>query len=567
MDNVNATTEKLWSNSYGEFVKREIEIPDNLTLLDFFDNAYKQYSRRYAIENMGTYLSYKQLDELSKDFVSYIQNHTNLKPGDRFAIQLPNMLQYPVAILGLIRAGIIIVNLNPLYTPHEMEKHLQDSGAKGILILENFACNLSQITKKCLSLETILVSKPGDLQGFFKGAVINLVAKYIKKMIPQYDLRSFTFFSTALQLGSKSKYFIPRISSSDTALIQYTGGTTGVLKGAVITHKNLVANIMQIDEWAQGFIKKGEEVSLTALPLYHIFSFTVNFLFGLHYGKTMHLISNPREADKMLRHIADKKITFMTGLDTLYKAMINNKEFKPEIFANIKLAISAGVKLSSKVYDSWLKLNINLLECYGLTETSPAAVLNPFQQGFKKGSVGLPISNTFIKIIDELGHEQPLSASGEILIKGPQVIKEYYNNPLESENAIKDGWLYTGDIGFIDKDGFLIIQDRKKELINISGLKIFPGEVEEIVQQLDGVLECAVVGMTTEERERAVLFVVKKAEKSINAETIILHCKQFLTNYKIPSEIIFIDSLPKSTVGKVLKRELKLEKPDKDFPS
>lgn len=548
--------EKTWIGSYPDGVGEQIDVGEGSSLLDLFDQTFSKYGNLPAFSNMGKTITYEELDRYSLQVATYLSTRLNLKKGDRVAIMMPNLLQYPVCLYGILRAGLVVVNVNPLYTPHELEHQLRDSGASAIIILANFAHTLQQALTK-VSVKHIVVTKIGDMLPPLKGAIVNFVVKHVKKMVPPYQLRDHLHFKQLLG-GNTQQYRKPNLVSEDIAFLQYTGGTTGVSKGAVLLHRNVVANIMQAREWIKSSLQEGKETIVTPLPLYHIFSLTANcFIFG-SIGGLNYLITNPKDIPNFIKEIKDLKFTAITGVNTLFNALLNHPDFNQIDFSNLKLSLGGGMALQQSVAEKWKKTTgCTLVEAYGLTETSPAAVINPLNIKEFNGCIGLPISNTEISIRDDDGKELPAGEAGELWIKGPQVMKGYWQRPDETKKVISDGWLKTGDVAKVLDDGYVKIVDRKKDMILVSGFNVYPNEIEDTVARHPGVLEVAAVGMPDKKSGEVVkLFVVKKHDYLTEKE-IIDFCRKSLTAYKVPKVVEFRDELPKTNVGKILRRELR----------
>ena len=548
--------EKTWLEAYPDGVGERIDVGEGSSLLDLFDQTFSKYGKRPAFSNMGKTMTYEELDRYSRQLASYLTMRLNLKRGDRVAIMMPNLLQYPVCLYGILRAGLVVVNVNPLYTPRELEHQLRDSGAAAIIILANFAHTLQQTLTK-VSVKHVIVTKIGDMLPPLKGAIVNFVVKNVKKMVPPYRLRDHLSFKQLLA-GDAKQYRQPSLSSEDMAFLQYTGGTTGISKGAVLLHCNVVANIMQAREWIKASLTEGKETIVTPLPLYHIFSLTANcFIFG-SIGGLNHLITNPKDIPNFIKEIKDLKFTAITGVNTLFNALLNHPEFHQVDFSQLKLSLGGGMALQKSVAEKWKKVTgCTLVEAYGLTETSPAAVINPLNLKEFNGCIGLPISNTDISIRDDAGKELPAGEAGELWIKGPQVMQGYWQRPDETKKVIVDGWLKTGDVVKMLDGGYVKIVDRKKDMILVSGFNVYPNEIEDIVASHPGVLEVAAVGIPDEKSGEVVkLFVVKKHDY-LTAEEIIDFCRKSLTGYKVPKVVEFRNELPKTNVGKILRRELR----------
>ena len=548
--------EKTWLGSYPDGVGEQIDVGEGASLLDLFDQTFSKYGKLPAFSNMGKTMTYEELDHYSLLVASFLTTRLNLRRGDRVAIMMPNLLQYPVCLYGILRAGLVVVNVNPLYTPRELEHQLRDSGASAIIILANFAHTLQQVLTK-VSVKHVIVTKIGDMLPPLKGAIVNFVVKHVKKMVPPYQLRDHLNFKQLLGCDAK-QYRKPNLGSEDIAFLQYTGGTTGVSKGAVLLHRNVVANIMQVREWIKASLEEGKETIVTPLPLYHIFSLTANcFIFG-SIGGLNHLITNPKDIPNFIKEIKDLKFTAITGVNTLFNALLNHPEFNKVDFSQLKLSLGGGMALQQSVAEKWKKMTgCTLVEAYGLTETSPAAVINPLNLKEFNGCIGLPISNTDISIRDDDGNELPAGEAGELWIKGPQVMQGYWQCPDETKQVIVDGWLKTGDVAKVLDDGYVKIVDRKKDMILVSGFNVYPNEIEDIVASHPGVLEVAAVGVPDKKSGEVVkLFVVKK-HNYLTEEEIIDFCRKSLTAYKVPKVVEFRNELPKTNVGKILRRELR----------
>ena len=480
-----------------------------------------------------------------------------LEKGSRVAIQMPNILQYPVAMFGALRAGMVVVNTNPLYTPSEMKHQFNDSGAEVIVIVENFASNLEKIRNE-IQAKHIITTELGDMLGGLKGMIVNMVVKHVKKMVPPFSLPGSVSFKSAISKGAGFTFRPVKTTLDDPAFLQYTGGTTGVSKGAELTHGNIVANMQQISAWMKPKLREREEIVITALPLYHIFALTVNCLAMFKIGAHNVLITNPRDMKAFIGELAKKKFTVMTGVNTLFNGLLNQEAFKSLDFSGLKIAVGGGMAVQKATAEKWHAVTgVPLAEGYGLTETAPVASCNPIDGTERIGTIGLPLPNTEIMIADDAGNPVPIGERGEILIKGPQVMRGYWNRPEETANVMHGDWFKSGDIGVMDDDGFVKIVDRKKEMILVSGFNVYPNEVEDAIASCPGVIEVGVIGMPDpKSTEKVVAYVVKK-DQNLTAEKVIEHCKGYLTNYKVPKEVFFTDELPKSNVGKILRRKIK----------
>ena len=550
--------EKIWLKSYPQGVAEEINPNQYNSILEIFERSCQKFKDKVAFENMGTTLTYEELNQLTFEFASFLQNVAKINKGDRVAIQLPNILQYPIALYGVLRAGGVVVNTNPLYTARELRHQLKDSGAKVIVIFENSAVHLQEILKDT-QIETIVVTGIGDLLGFPKSLIVNSVIKYVKKMVPAYHFDKSYGFYEALDQGAKSIFKPIDLEPQDTAFLQYTGGTTGVSKGAVLSHRNIVANMLQVKEWLKDFIEEGKEHAILALPLYHIFSLTVNGMVLLFFGGRNEMITNPKDIDGFIKLWKKKRFTVFPGLNTLFNALMHHPEFTKIDFRPLKVSVAGGMALQTAVAKRWKELTKSpIVEGYGLTETSPVACVNPLDGRDRMGTIGLPISSTELSIRDDDDNEVPIGQAGEICIKGPQVMQGYWQQPEETKKVFtKDNFFKSGDIGVMDNDGFTKIVDRKKDMILVSGFNVYPNEIEDVVMTNPKVLEVAAVGVPDEKSTEAVKIFVVKKDPSLTAEELIHFCRDNLTGYKVPRHVEFRDSLPKSPVGKVLRRELK----------
>lgn len=545
-----------WLKSYPDFVPETTPI-NYSSIVQIYEDSVKKFGPKTAYKNMDVEISYNDVAKNVDALVWYFQNKTNLKKGDKIALQMPNLLQYPIAIFACLKAGFVIVNTNPLYTSDEMLHQYNDSGAKAIIILENFAVNLENILSKT-KIETVITTTIGDMLGGLKGAIVNLVIRKVKKMVPKYNLPNAIHFKGILKESQGKKGNTVELNNGDTAFLQYTGGTTGVSKGAELTHGNICANVSQVEAWIGKSIKEGEEVMITALPLYHIFALTANCLTFFRYGSKNILITNPRDMPKFCADLKKNPFTAITGVNTLFIGLMNQEVFNGLDFSNLKLALGGGMAVQDVVADQWEKLTgCALLEAYGLSETSPAATINPYNGKHKRGTIGLPLPNTDIKIFDDDRKEVPQGEPGEIGIKGPQVMKGYWNRPEETANCMHGDYFLTGDIGTMDEEGYFKIVDRKKEMILVSGFNVYPNDVEKAIAENSKVLEVGVRGEKNEDGTEFVRAFIVKKDDSLTEEEIIEFCRTKLTNYKVPKNISFREELPKSNVGKILRRLLK----------
>ncbi|MFV2030442.1 AMP-binding protein [Neisseria sp. S1] len=550
--------EKVWLQSYQAGVKEEVDIRQFTSIVDAFQKSSTKYANRPAFINMGKSLTYGELAELSGHFASYLQDHLKLTKGDRVAIMMPNLLQYPVALFGALQAGMIVVNVNPLYTPRELEHQLNDSGAQTIVVLENFADTLEMVLPRT-QVKNVIVASIGDLLGSFKGWLTNFVVRKVKKMVPNYNLPGSVTFKQAINLGRAHPFIPVDITLEDTAFLQYTGGTTGVAKGAVLTHGNICANMAQAKEWISQSLNGDKEVALSALPLYHIFALTVNVMIFMQMGAANLLITNPRDLPALIKEIDKHKITVFIGVNTLFNALINQEAFKSLDFSHWKLALGGGMAVQKAVADKWQAITgVPIVEAYGLTEASPGVAINPLNITAHTGNIGLPISNTEIEIRDDNGQALGIGEAGELWIRGPQVMNGYWNRPDETAKVLDSrGYLATGDIAVVDEKGWIKLVDRKKDMIVVSGFNVYPNEIEDVIAQHPKVLEVACIGVSSEKTGEALkLFVVKK-DPSLTEAELIEYARHELTGYKVPKDIEFRDDLPKSNVGKILRRELR----------
>jgi long-chain acyl-CoA synthetase len=549
----------LWLQHYPQAMPATIDPDRYESLVSFFEECFERYHSLPMYENMGKMLTYCEVNKLSKTFAAYLQRHTNLRPGDHIAIQLPNLLQYPIALLGILRAGMVIVNLNPLYTSYEMEYQLQDSKAKAIVLLTNFAHKLEEILSKT-AIKTIITTEVGDMLGGFKGPLVNFAVKHIKRMVSRYDLPQAITWKKMLKAGKQKNFRRVCPSHHQTAFIQYTGGTTGVSKGAVLTHRNILSNIEQMTAYMRIILQEKQEIVITPLPLYHIFSLIVNLLSMMHIGAKNVLITNPRNIKGFIKELRKHRFTCISGVNTLFNMLLAHKAFASLDFSSLKISLAGGVALQETVAKQWeVTTGTPLVEGYGLTEASPAVTCNMLDGSHRIGTIGIPLPSTTVKIVDDSGKEVTCGTPGNLLVKGPQVMQGYWQQPEETAQVFTKGWLQTGDIAVMDLSGFVSIVDRKKEMINISGFNVYPNEIENVVSAHAKVLEVSAVGVPNQDGKEIVKIYVVKKEPQLTAEELIAYCRKRLTGYKVPKQVEFRNSLPKSNVGKILRRVLKEE--------
>jgi long-chain acyl-CoA synthetase len=548
--------EKIWLKNYDPRVPVEIDPDRYSSIVDIFEQSVETFSSNISYINMGKSITFGELDKLSRDFAAYLQD-SGLKKGDAVAIMMPNLIQYPVALFGILRAGMVVVNVNPLYTARELQHQLKDSNAQAIVIVENFAKTLGDVIENT-EVKTVLLTSLGDMLSPLKKLITNFAVKYVKKLVPEYVLPKAQSFTQALKRGAKKNYTRPLVEGSDLAFLQYTGGTTGVSKGAMLSHRNIVANLEQTSNILETIIDPGKELVITALPLYHIFALQGNCLTFVKFGCPNLLITNPRDMPGFVAEIAKYPFTVITGVNTLFNGLLNTPGFKDLDFSKLKFALGGGMAVQRSVAERWEQATGKiLLEGYGLTECCPTVTVNPPQIEAYKGSIGMPVPSTDIKLVDDEGKEVALGEAGEMLVKGPQVMVGYLNRPDATEEMIVDGWLATGDIARCDEDGYFYIVDRKKDMILVSGFNVFPNEIEEVAAMHPGVVEVAAVGQPNEATGELVKLFVVRRDESLSDKDLIAHCRLHLTGYKVPKKVEFRDELPKSNVGKILRRELR----------
>lgn len=546
----------IWYKSYPADVEYDIKPEKYQSIVELLDKSVVKFGEYPAYVNFSRTLSFNDVDLYSRNFAAYLQ-HSGLNPGDRIAIQLPNLLQYPIVLFGALRAGLIVVNTNPLYTPREMEHQFKDAGVKAIVILANFASNLEKILPRT-NIQHVIITEMGDQIGGLKGKLINLIVKRIKKMVPSYHIPIGLKYKNVMQEGERLVFKPVDIKASDAAFLQYTGGTTGVAMGATLTHKNIVSNMLQIREWMKPRLRELEEVVITALPLYHIFALTVNCLCMLQLGSKNVLITNPRDLDSFVKELNKYPFTFISGVNTLFNGLIHHPKFKEVRFKYLKVSVGGGMAVQKVVAERWESLTgCPLVEGYGLSETSPVLSCNPIDGNHQIGTIGLPVPGTEMAVFDENGKKLKTGEPGEICARGHQVMKGYWNRDEETKNAFFGDWFRTGDIGMMLDNGFFRIVDRKKDMILVSGFNVYPNEIEDVVAQHSGVLEVAAIGIPDEKTGEAVKLYITKRDRNLTKEDVLKHCRENLTKYKVPKQIEFIEELPKSNVGKIIRRILR----------
>jgi long-chain acyl-CoA synthetase len=555
--------DKIWLKSYPEGMPAEIDADQFRSIPDLLDKLFSKFADKPAYHNLGRTISYAELEALSRAFAAYLQGLPGMARGERVAIMSPNLLQYPVVLFGILRAGMVVVNVNPLYTPRELEHQLQDSGARAIVIVENFASTLQQVLGKT-RVKHVITTQVGDLLPIPKRWLVNFVIKYVRKMVPAWQIDGATTLDAALERGSALPLGPVDIHAEDLAFLQYTGGTTGVAKGAMLTHRNILANLEQTGIWISVSFKEGAEIVIAPLPMYHIFCLTSTLSF-MKWGSLSVLITNPRDLPALVKEMGNWKFTTMTGVNTLFNGLLNTPGFAELDFSTLKVVVGGGAAVQKPVAERWQQVTGHCLtEAYGLTETSPGVCCVPLSAAWD-GTIGLPIPSTEVSIRDDDFNELPVwtgagdieKHTGEICVRGPQVMKGYWNNPGETANVLRDGWLKTGDVGHVDQQGRVTITDRKKDMILVSGFNVYPTEVESVVAAHPGVLECAVVAVPDARSGEAVKVVIVRKDPNLTKESVIEHCRALLTSYKVPRHVEFLDALPKTPIGKILRRELR----------
>ena len=551
-------TERVWLTSYTEGTPHDINPDAYPSLATIIDEAIARFPDRPAFENMGVRITFAELDRLAKDFAGYLTSDAGLAKGDRVALMMPNVLQYPVALVGALRAGLVVVNTNPLYTARELRHQLVDSGARAIVVLENFG----HVLEECIDdtdVNHVVVTGLGDMLGFPKSALVNFVVRHVKKLAPPFRIDGAVRWKDALAAGRGAAADTPDLNGDDLAFLQYTGGTTGVSKGAMLTHRNMIASVLQADGFLRPFAREGEEVVITALPLYHIFALAVNGLLYMRFGAHNVLITNPRDMPGFVKTLKGVRFTVITGVNTLFNGLMNTAGFSELDFSPLRISVGGGMAVQSAVAERWkATTGVALLEGYGLTETSPCACMNPLHLEDYTGTVGVPMSSTECRVVDDAGNALPVDTPGELCIRGPQVMRGYWNRPEETAAAVdEEGWFRSGDIAEMDARGFFRIVDRKKDMILVSGFNVYPNEVEEVVSHHPEVLEVGAIGVRDDLSGEAVKIVVVKRSPGLTEESLREYCQEHLTGYKRPRHIEFAQELPKTNVGKILRRELR----------
>jgi len=549
--------ERIWLRTYPQGVPGDVDVAAYRSICEVFETSAAKFGGRAAFVNMGTAISYSEMDRLTRDFAAYLQSVLKLPRGTRLALMMPNVLQYPIALFGALRAGYTAVNCNPLYTPRELKHQLEDSGAAAIVVVENFAWVVEQAIAST-KVKHVVVTGLGDMLRFPTDLMVNSVVKFVKKLVPAWHLPGAVPFKTALRLGAKARFERIDVGPDDLAFLQYTGGTTGVPKGAMLSHGNIVANLQQAHAWLRPALEEGRETIITALPLYHIFALTVNCMIFLKIGATNVLITNPRDVPGLVKELASHRFTVITGVNTLFNALLNNPDFLKLDFKPLRLAVGGGMAIQKAVAEKWKRVTGKvLIEAYGLTETSPGVAVNPLDLADYNGAIGLPIPSTEIAIRDDDGHDLSFGQVGELCVRGPQVMKGYWQHPAETATVMTpDGFLRTGDLATVDEAGFVRIVDRKKDMIIVSGFNVYPNELEDVVAMCPGVLEAGAFGVPDPVSGQAVRIAVVRKDPVLTAQDVISHCRKYLTGYKIPRYVDFCEELPKSPIGKVLRRTL-----------
>lgn len=550
--------EKIWLQSYQKGVRAEVDVRAYSSIIDVLHTSVKKFAHQPSFSNFGVTLTYSETAAYVNQLTSYLQKILKLQKGERVAIMMPNVLQYPIAVFGILQAGGVVVNVNPLYTPRELAHQLKDSGATAIVVLENFAHTLEKALSQT-AIKQVIVATMGDMLGWIKGTAFNFMLRKVKKLVKPFNIPNAISFREALSQGKKQRFTPVPLALEDLALLQYTGGTTGIAKGAMLTHGNIVANMQQAGEWIKANLVEGKEEVVTPLPLYHIFSLTVNIMIFAKVGSKNILITNPRDIGGLIKVLKKNCVTVLSGVNTLFNALIHHPDFAKIDFSRLKLVLGGGMATQKSVAQQWKAITgVPIIDAYGLTEASPGVCANPLNNSEYTGTAGLPVSNTDIEIRDENGKVLGINRVGELWVKGPQVMKGYWNMPEETAKVLDDrGFVATGDMAEIDAKGYIRLVDRKKDMILVSGFNVYPNEIEDVVASMPGVLETACIGVPNEKSGEAIKLFVVKRDPALTREDIISYCRKYLTGYKIPKDIEFRDELPKSTVGKILRKDLK----------
>ncbi|WP_301098936.1 long-chain-fatty-acid--CoA ligase FadD [Otariodibacter sp.] len=556
--------DKIWLKNYPDGAPTTINPNQYSSLVEMFEKAVRRHPDIPAYINMGKVLTYRKLEERSRAFAAYLQNELCLEKGERIALMMPNLLQYPIALFGALRAGLVVVNVNPLYTPRELEHQLNDSGAKAIVVISNFAATLEKVVFNT-EVKHVILTRMGDQLSFGKRTLVNFVVKYVKKLVPKYKLPHAASFREALSIGKLRQYVKPELHPDDLAFLQYTGGTTGVAKGAMLTHGSVVANMMQAKWVADPLIPNGEgKIGVIALPMYHVFALTVNCLLFIELGLTGLLITDPRDISGFIKELKKYRVSAITGVNTLFNTLLNNEHFKEVNFSNLKMTVGGGATVQRRVAERWHETTgCHIIEGYGMTECSPLIAATRSDSTEYSGSIGIPVPNTDIRIVDDEGNDVSQGERGELWVKGPQVMKGYWQREEDTADVLKDGWMATGDIVEMGQDLNLRIVDRKKDMIIVSGFNVYPNEIEEVISSHPKVNEVVVVGIPSEKSGECIKVFATKKDETLTREELRKYCKQHLTGYKIPREIEFREELPKSNVGKILRRILRDEEIDR----
>ena len=551
-------TTGFWNDKYPEGIPATIDVGQYRSIIDVLEYSSRKFAHKPAFSNLGKEMTYAELYEKSGHFCSYLQHHTDLRPGDRIAVMLPNLMQFPVAVFGALRAGLIVVNTNPLYTEREMEHQFKDSGAKALIVLANMANMAEKVVPKT-DLKHVIVTEVGDMLPVAKRAIVNLVVKHVKKMVPPFFIPGAIAFTTVMKLGAQQHCEDIRRENDDVAILQYTGGTTGIAKGAMLTHQNIISNMFQIKALVGGNLKEGQELIIAPLPLYHIFAFTVHCMVGILLGEHNLLITNPRDMKTFIKDISGKPFSMLVGLNTLFVGLMNQEAFRNLDFSHLNTTVSGGMALQLDTAERWENITgCRICEGYGMTETSPVVTINPLEK-IKLGTIGLPVPSCELKVIDDDNNDLPMGEIGELCIKGPQVMKGYWESEQATKDAMLDGWLKTGDIARIDDEGYVTIVDRKKDMICISGFNVYPNELEGVLAEHPDVLQCAVIGVPDPRAGEAIKAFIVSDNPELDKDAVVAFCRQNLTGYKIPKQVEFRDALPTTNVGKILRRVLRDE--------